>query len=78
MVLFIPLLCREHVVDVGRAGKQLAVEVRHHAGSNEAGIILLFCPSFSLPSNENSQSGIHEREGSKGKEDEGQRIAIVG
>ncbi len=66
-VLFIPFLFHERVVDVERADKQLAVEIRHLTGRNEVGITLLFCPSFSLPFKENSQSAIHEREGRKGQ-----------
>ncbi len=67
VVLFIPFLFHERVVDVERADKQLAVENRHLTGRNEVGITLLFCPSFSLPFKENSQNAIHEREGSKGQ-----------
>ncbi len=67
VVLFIPFLFHERVVDVERADKQLAVEIRHLTGRNEVGITLLFCPSFSLPFKENSQNVAHEREGSKGQ-----------
>ncbi len=67
VVLFIPFLFRERVIEVERADKQLAVEIRHFAGRNEVGITFLLCPSFSLPFKENSQNAIHEREGSKGQ-----------
>ncbi len=61
---------------VSRVASHWASVIRHF--DCEAGIALLFCPSFSLPSNENRQSGIHEREGSKGKKGEGQRRALGG
>ncbi len=67
VVLFIPFLFHERVVDGERADKQLAGEIWHLTGRNEVGITLLFCPSFSLPFKENRQSAIHEREGSKGQ-----------
>ncbi len=53
--------------DVGRADKQLAVEIRHLTGRNDVGITLLFCPSFSLSFKKNSQNAIQKREGSKGQ-----------
>ncbi len=70
VVLFIPLLFRERVVDVGRAGKQLAGEARHSTLREKAGVKLPFlCPPSSLPSKESNQNASHFAVGEEGKED---------
>ncbi len=71
--LFIPLLFRERVVDVGRAGKQAKSDIPQGAentGREKAGITLSFlCPPFSLPSRESNQNANHFAAGEEGKED---------